>query len=56
MSGSTSILDAIVDIMMERLQKENPDVEYYKKSKRKKEDVSYQILKKMKKLPKSKLH
>jgi hypothetical protein len=56
MSGSTSNLEAIVDMMMERLQKENPDVEYYKKSKRKKEDVSYQILKKMKRPHKSKLH
>jgi hypothetical protein len=34
MSGSTSILDAIVDRMMERLQQENPDVDYYKKPKK----------------------
>jgi hypothetical protein len=50
-------MDAIVDLMMERLQRENPDVEYYRKPKKpKKEDVSYQILKKLKKPHQSKLH
>jgi hypothetical protein len=42
MSGSTSNLDAIVDRMMERLQQENPTVDYYKKSKEKKEKVPRQ--------------
>jgi hypothetical protein len=52
MSGSTSLIDAIVDRMMERLQKENPHVDYYRKPK--KEQVPRK--KKQKPLPKQKLH
>jgi hypothetical protein len=36
MSGSTSLIDAIVDRMMERLKKENPHVDYYRKPKKEK--------------------
>ena len=52
MSGSSSLIDAIVDRMMEKLQRENPDVDYYKKPK--KEKVPRQKLEK--KPPKQKLH
>lgn len=34
--ASTSPLEAIVDRMMERLKKENPNVEFYKKPKKEK--------------------
>jgi len=37
MSGSSSALSAIVDRMMEKLQRENPDVEYKRKVRQKKE-------------------
>jgi hypothetical protein len=52
MSGSSTALDAIVDRMMEKLQRENPDIDYYRKPK--KEKVPRQ--KKQKPPPKQKLH
>jgi hypothetical protein len=52
MSGSTSMLEAIIDRMMERLKQENPTVEYYRKPK--KEKVPRK--KKEKVPPKQKLH
>jgi hypothetical protein len=52
MSGSSSLIDAIVDRMMERLKKENPHVDYHRKPK--KEKVPRK--KKQKEPPKQRLH
>lgn len=38
MSGSANPLDAIVDRMMEQLQKENPHIDYKRKQKPKEEE------------------
>jgi hypothetical protein len=54
MSGSSNVLDAIIDRMMEKLKRENPNVDYYRKPK--KEKVPRQRKSRLKPPPKQKLH